>query len=75
MAAAALQYPRTRLLAVVAATRLIRFALLGALALRFGETILKWGRNPIAQGIIIGLMLFCIVGSAASVYGWVKRSR
>lgn len=75
MAAAALQYPRARLLAVVGATRMIRFTLLGALALRFGESILKWGMNPIAQGIIIGLMVFCIVGSVVSVYGWVKRSR
>ena len=47
MAAAALQYSRLRLLAVVGITRLVRFMLLGALAMRFGERILKWGKNPI----------------------------
>ena len=63
MAAAALQYSRKRLLAVVGATRMIRFTLLGALAMRFGERILRWGANPILQGIMVGLIVFSIVGS------------
>jgi membrane protein YqaA with SNARE-associated domain len=46
MAAAALQYSRTRLLATVAATRVVRFVVLGALALRFGERILRWAKIP-----------------------------
>lgn len=41
MAAAALPYPRRRLLAVVSAIRIIRFILLEFLALRFGESIVK----------------------------------
>jgi membrane protein YqaA with SNARE-associated domain len=75
MGAAALQYPRARLLAVVGATRMIRYALLGALALRFGERILKWFQNPVVQGCLIGLIVICTVGSVISVYGWIKRSR
>ena len=75
MAAAALQYSRKRLLAVVGATRMVRFTLLGALAMRFGERILRWGANPIAQGIMVGLIVFSIVGSVVSVYGWIKRSK
>jgi membrane protein YqaA with SNARE-associated domain len=75
MAAAALQYSRKRLLAVVGAARMIRFTLLGALAMRFGERILRWGANPIAQGIMVGLIVFSIVGSVVSVYGWIKRSK
>jgi membrane protein YqaA with SNARE-associated domain len=75
MAAAALQYSRRRLLVVVGATRMIRFTLLGALALRFGERILKWGANPITQGIMVGLIVFSLVGSVVSVYGWIKRSK
>lgn len=75
MAAAALQYSRKRLLAVVGVTRMVRFTLLGYLALRFGERILKWGKNPIAQAIMVGLVVFSIVGSVVSVYGWIKRSR
>src|SRR5260370_22251581 len=75
MAAAALQYSRKRLLAVVGAARMIRFTLLGALAMRFGERILRWGANRIAQGIVVGLIVFSIVGSVVSVYGWIKRSK
>lgn len=75
MAAAALQYSRKRLLAVVGVTRMVRFTLLGALAMRFGERILRWGANPILQGIMVGLIVFSIVGSVVSVYGWIKRSK
>jgi membrane protein YqaA with SNARE-associated domain len=75
MAAAALQYSRTRLLTITGITRMIRFTLVGALALRFGERILKWGANPVAQGIMIGLIVVSIVGSVLSVYGWIKRSK
>src|SRR5260370_36310081 len=42
MGAAALQYSRKRLLAVVGAARVIRFTLLGALAMRFGDRSLIW---------------------------------
>jgi membrane protein YqaA with SNARE-associated domain len=75
MAAAALQYSRRRLLATVAAARLVRFTALGVLALRFGEKILQWTGNPIVQGFLIGLVVLCTAGSAFSVYGWIKRSR
>lgn len=75
MAAAALQYPRKRLLAVIGATRLVRFTLLGLLALRFGESILKWSKTPIVQGILIVLILLCTVGSVVSVYGWIHRAK
>jgi membrane protein YqaA with SNARE-associated domain len=75
MAAAALQYSRKRLLAVVGAARMVRFTLLGLLALRFGESILKWSENPIVQGFLVVLIILCIVGSVVSVYGWIRRSR
>jgi membrane protein YqaA with SNARE-associated domain len=75
MAAAALQYSRARLLAVIACTRLIRFLVLGALALRFGERILRWGEYPVVQAIAIGLIVVSVVGSAISVYGWIRRGR
>ncbi len=75
MAAAALQYSRWRLLAVVGATRLIRFTLLGWLALEFGTRILKWANNPIVQGFLIGLIILSIVGSILSVYGWIRRAK
>jgi membrane protein YqaA with SNARE-associated domain len=75
MAAAALQYSRSRLLATVAAARLVRFTVLGMLALRFGERILQWTQNPAVQGFLIALVVLCTVGSALSVYQWIRRSR
>ncbi len=75
MAAVALQYQRKRLLAVIGVTRMIRFTILGFLALRFGESILRWSKNPIVQAVLIGLIVVCTVGSAASVYGWLRRGK
>jgi hypothetical protein len=75
MAAAALQYPRKRLLMVVGATRMLRFTLLGLLALRFGESVLKWAQNSMVQRFLVGLIIICTVGSIVSVYGWIRRAR
>jgi membrane protein YqaA with SNARE-associated domain len=75
MAASALQYSRKRLLAIVGVTRMIRFTVLGVLALRFGERILKWSEKPIVQELLVGLIIVCTVGSVVSVYGWIRRRR
>jgi membrane protein YqaA with SNARE-associated domain len=75
MAAAALQYPRARLLAVTGVARMVRFTALGVLALLFGHDILRWAQSPLVQVVLIGLIVLCTVGSAISVAGWVKRSR
>lgn len=74
MAAAALQYPRKRMLIVVGAARMFRFSLLGVLALLFGVKILKWAENGVVQAFLIGLVVLCTVGSVISVYGWIRRS-
>ncbi len=75
MAAAALQYPRARMMAVVGAARMVRFTLLGVLALRFGRRILLWADNAVVQDVLVGLIVVCAVGSVLSVIGWIKRSR
>ncbi len=75
MAAAALQYPRRRLLAVTGAARMFRFTTLGVLAYFFGKSILKWADSGVVQGILIGLVVVCTVGSVVSVAGWIRRSR
>jgi membrane protein YqaA with SNARE-associated domain len=75
MAAAALQYPRRRMLLIVGITRMARFTALGVLALYFGKRILRWAENDVVQGVLVGLIVVCVVGSVFSVIGWVKRSR
>ena len=75
MAASGLQYSRQRLLTIVGVCRAARFVIVGALALRFGKSILGWAKNPLLQWILIGLIVVCTVGSVISVYGWLKRRR
>ncbi len=75
MAAAALQYPRVRMLLITGAARMARFTALGLLALRFGRRILLWAQNGVVQGVLVGLIVVCTVGSVISVVGWIKRSR
>jgi membrane protein YqaA with SNARE-associated domain len=75
MAAAALQYPRHRMLSIVGVARMVRFTALGVLALIFGRRILHWAESPVLQGVLIGIIVLCTVGSIVSVIGWIKRSR
>jgi membrane protein YqaA with SNARE-associated domain len=75
MAAAALQYSRWKLLTIIAATRMLRFLIVGALAMRFGKRILGWAKLPVVQGFLIGLVVICTPGSILPVYGWIRQSR
>lgn len=71
MAAAALQYPRKRLLLVTGAARMVRFTAIGILALHFGKRLLGWA----LQAAIIGLVVVCVASSVISAWGWIRRSR
>jgi membrane protein YqaA with SNARE-associated domain len=75
MAAAALQYPRKKMLAIVGAARMFRFTCLGILALLFGTRILRWASSDVVQIMLVALIVVCVVGSVLSVIGWVRRSR
>jgi membrane protein YqaA with SNARE-associated domain len=73
MAAAALQYPRGRMAAIVGAARMVRFTILGVLALLFGRHILRLFQAPAIQWSLIALIVVCTVGSAISVVHWIRR--
>ena len=76
MAAAALQYPRRKMLAIVGAARMVRFTVLGVLALLLRPSdpeVGGWRRRAVdpdrAGGGVHG-------GQRRSrSYGWIKRSR
>jgi len=74
-AAAAFQYPRGKLLGVIALSRAVRFSIEGLLAIQFGRSILALAKAPAVQYGVIGLIVVSIAGSGLSVYRWVKRSR
>ncbi len=74
-AAAALQYPRKKLLSVIAASRFARFCIEGALAIFFGRGILRLARSePVYYGMMV-LIFISIAGSAISIYSLAKQSK
>jgi membrane protein YqaA with SNARE-associated domain len=75
MAASALQYPRKKMLAITGVARMVRFTGIGALALVFGRRIILWAQSGAVQGILVALIAICVIGSAISVVGWIRRSR
>jgi membrane protein YqaA with SNARE-associated domain len=75
VAAAALQYPRKRMLPLIGAARMVRFTGLGVLAIFFGKRILKWADSPVIQTFVIVLVAVAAGGSVVSVVRWIQRSR
>lgn len=73
--AAALGYPRKRLLAVIGASRFLRFSLEGLLAIWFGRRILGLADSRVVEGVVILLIVVTLAGSAISISSWVKGSR
>ena len=71
----ALDYPRKRLLVIVAASRAVRFLILGALAIRFGHAILHIAESPAFKGFMYVFTLICLAGSAYSAVNWIRKSR
>jgi membrane protein YqaA with SNARE-associated domain len=73
--AAALQYPRKKMLAIIGGCRALRFVIDGSLALIFGRRIIRMAQSPWVQGFIIGLVVISMVGSTYSIYSWMRKSR
>jgi membrane protein YqaA with SNARE-associated domain len=73
--AAALQYPRKKMLLIVAGCRAARFAIEGWLALLYGRRIIQLAQSSAVQTFIMVLVAISIAGSAWSIYNWVRKSR
>jgi membrane protein YqaA with SNARE-associated domain len=69
----ALGYPRKKLLTIVAAARAARFLILGYLAMRFGQQILRIAGSQPFRWTMIVFVIFCVAGSALSIAKWVRR--
>jgi membrane protein YqaA with SNARE-associated domain len=72
--AAALQYPRKKMLSIIAGCRAVRFVGEGWLALIYGRRIIDLAKSPWVQRLIIGLVVVSIVGSVLSVMSWIRKS-
>jgi membrane protein YqaA with SNARE-associated domain len=73
--AGALQYPLKKMLLIIAACRALRFVTEGILAMIYGRRIIAMAQNPYIQGFIIALVVISTIGSAWSMYTWIKKSR
>ena len=72
---AAMQYPRWKMMTIVALGRALRFTVEGVLAMIYGRRILAMAKNPVLQCTIIGLVVISLIGSAWSIYNWARRAR
>jgi membrane protein YqaA with SNARE-associated domain len=73
--AAALKYPRIRLLGIVGACRILRFGAEALLAKRFGSQILRDADTPWVQGFVLAIVVISVAGTGYSLYEWTKRSK
>lgn len=73
--AAALHYPRKKLLGAVGAARFARFAIEGALAVHYGRWIIKQAESPILEYAVLALIVISIAGSALSIYRMGTKQR
>jgi len=74
-AAAAVDYPRKKMLGVIAAARFVRFLVEAWLAMYFGRQVLQLAQAPAVRWFIIGVIVISFGGSAYSIYQWVRRRR
>lgn len=75
IAASALQISRFKVLMTIGIARLVRFLILGLLAVKFGRGILALAKRDEVQYFMIGLAIVSIVGSALSIWNWVRSAR
>ena len=72
--AAAFDYPRKRLLAIIGGMRCVRFGAECYLAVRYGTHILRFLNSRQMEYVVVPLIVISIGASAYSVYKWVKSS-
>jgi len=76
MTAAALQHPRKKLLLLVFVGRLLRFTLIGLLALHFGNSLLRYARtSPVFEYMLYVIIAIAVVGSTLTLLKWTKGQR
>lgn len=74
-AAAALQYSRRKLVAVISISRLARFLVEGGIAILIGRRLLRWARSPVLEYAVVALIVISVVGSVLPFVAWIRRSR
>lgn len=74
-AASSIEYPRPRLVSIVFFSRVLRFSIVGGLAILFGRQIVTIAKSPAFLWYMGGFTALCVIGSVISVTHWVRSSR
>ena len=72
-AAGALKVPIKKALPFVAAGRLVRFGIEGALAVYYDRWILSLANSAALKILVVIMIVIAVVGSAYSIYSWTRR--
>ena len=75
VASAALQFPLPKMLAIIASCRLVRYLLVGYLALVYGRRIIEMAKSPAVETFLVVLIIVSVAGSVFSIWGWVRKGR
>jgi membrane protein YqaA with SNARE-associated domain len=70
-----LHYPVKKMAAIIFGCRAVRFLVEGELARIYGRELLRMAQAPIVGQFVAVLIVVSLVGSAISIWGWVKRGR
>jgi len=71
-AAGAFEYPRKKLLLVLAGARGARFLIVALLAQHYGRRLIRVIESPGFRWFVIGLILISLAGSAVVVHRWLR---
>lgn len=74
-AASAFDYPRIKMFSIIGASRLLRFTIVGLLAVFFGQRILSVAKSPVFEGVVLALLALFVGGSVISIVQWWKRAK
>jgi membrane protein YqaA with SNARE-associated domain len=74
-AASVFNYSRVRLITVVFVARVVRFSIVGLLAIRFGPQILAIAKSNAFLALMAGIIVVSVIGSVISVRQWIRQSR
>ncbi|MGH9615965.1 MAG: YqaA family protein [Acidobacteriaceae bacterium] len=74
-AASALGYSLWRVAIINFVCRVVRFAVLGVLAIQFGTAILRIAKSPAFVWSMIAFIALCLIATGFSIWHWVRSSR
>ncbi len=74
-AASAFEYPRWKELTLIAVSRVVRFTLVGLLAVFFGKRIISIAKSGPFEWTMIGLIALFVAGSVLSIMKWLRRGK